>query len=126
MNKEGAPVVYTEEYVKEQLKILLEEATWESYLTMSKMFENKEYSQQRFSEWAEKYSNNYEISESIKKIKEIFQNKINEGALRGKLNATMAIFNLKNNYGWKDKTEQDLNVKSVSLTELFNESNESK
>lgn len=27
--------------------------------------------------------------------------------------ATGPIFNLKNNYGWKDKTEQDLNVKEL-------------
>lgn len=28
-------------------------------------------------------------------------------------NAAGIIFNLKNNYGWKDKTEQDLNVKEL-------------
>ena len=35
-----------------------------------------------------------------------------EGLLIGS-NATGPIFNLKNNYGWRDKTEQDLHVKEL-------------
>ena len=42
---------------------------------------------------------------SIKKAKDRCEAKIEEGLLSGKYNATGAIFNLKNNYGWKDKQE---------------------
>jgi hypothetical protein len=33
--------------------------------------------------------------------------------LAGQGNATCWIFNMKNRFGWKDKTEQDLNVKGL-------------
>lgn len=45
---------------------------------------------------------------SIKKAKDRCEAKIEEGLLSGKYNATGAIFNLKNNYGWKDKQEQEI------------------
>lgn len=57
-----------------------------------------------------------EFSHSIKKAKSFVEQSIERGLLSGKYNATGAIFNLKNNYGWKDKTEventgeQSLNV----------------
>ena len=43
--------------------------------------------------------------DSIKKAKDRCEAKIEEGLLSGKYNATGAIFNLKNNYGWRDKQE---------------------
>lgn len=45
---------------------------------------------------------------SIKKAKDRCEAKIEEGLLSGKYNATGAIFNLKNNYGWRDKQEQEI------------------
>ena len=42
---------------------------------------------------------------SIKRAKMICEQNIEKGLLSGKYNATGAIFNLKNNYGWKDKQE---------------------
>ena len=45
---------------------------------------------------------------SIKNAKDRCEAKIEEGLLSGKYNATGAIFNLKNNYGWKDKQEQEI------------------
>ena len=38
----------------------------------------------------------------------------------GKANATFSIFNLKNNYGWKDKTEQEIDHKGLKI--LFDKS----
>lgn len=46
-----------------------------------------------------------EYRNSIKKAKDRCEAKIEEGLLSGTYNATGAIFNLKNNYGWKDKQE---------------------
>ena len=43
--------------------------------------------------------------DTIKNAKHRIESRIEEGLLSGKFNATGAIFNLKNNYGWKDKQE---------------------
>lgn len=107
------PVLYTEEFVSnELLEILKEVLENKDLIVLGEVFEKKPYSSQRFSEWSEKFKENDEISESIKKIKDVFENRVNVGGLKGKLNPAMSIFNLKNNYGWKDKTEQDVDVTS--------------
>lgn len=55
---------------------------------------------------------NYEERDSfsslIKKAKAKIQAQLEENALIGKGNPTFTIFNLKNNYGWKDKTEMEI------------------
>ena len=45
---------------------------------------------------------------SIKRALNFCEEAIERRAMLGGLNATMAIFSLKNNYGWVDKTEQDI------------------
>lgn len=50
------------------------------------------------------------ICDTIKKAKLMCENFAEEGGLRGSLNVAMVIFNLKNNYGWKDKTELGIGV----------------
>lgn len=56
--------------------------------------------------------NNYEaipeFLDTIKKAKNKIENYVEEMSLNGLLNPTVSIFNLKNNFGWKDKTEVDL------------------
>lgn len=104
------PTIYTEEFVKNEVSNLWDEAQNEDIIVLGQLFEKKAYSRQRFSEWEKTFKNIKEISDTIKKIRELFENKVNVGALKGKLNATMAIFNLKNNYGWKDKSEQEMTV----------------
>jgi hypothetical protein len=108
------PEKYTEEFVSTELAAMLSELKEnETVVILGELFNNRDYSPQRFSEWEEKFKDNPEISESIKRIKSLLETRLNSGGLRGKLNPTMTIFNLKNNYGWKDKTEQDLNVKEL-------------
>ena len=43
----------------------------------------------------------------VKEAKDRVQAQLEENALMGKGNATFTIFNLKNNYGWKDNLEID-------------------
>lgn len=43
----------------------------------------------------------------VKEAKDKVQAQLEENALMGKGNATFTIFNLKNNYGWKDNLEID-------------------
>ena len=44
----------------------------------------------------------------IKNAKQRVETQLEENALMGKANATFTIFNLKNNYDWKDKQEQEI------------------
>lgn len=54
------------------------------------------------------YSNNDLFFPLIKKAKQKVERQLEENALMGKANATFTIFNLKNNYGWVDKQEQEI------------------
>ncbi len=51
------------------------------------------------------YSKDEEFFPTIKKAKEKVEQQLEENALMGKANSTFTIFNLKNNYGWKDQVE---------------------
>jgi hypothetical protein len=55
--------------------------------------------------------------DTIKRAKAKCEFDIERGLLSGKYNATGAIFNLKNNYNWKDKQEIEADVSSsVDIT----------
>ena len=51
------------------------------------------------------YGDDKEYSTLVKKAKERVERQLEENALMGKGNAIFTIFNLKNNYGWKDQQE---------------------
>lgn len=51
------------------------------------------------------YSNDEKFFLTIKKAREKVEQQLEENALMGKGNSTFTIFNLKNNFGWKDKIE---------------------
>jgi len=61
------------------------------------------------------------FSDTIKRAKTRCEAAVEKGILLGKMNATAGIFNLKNNYGWKDKTEQDITTGGEKLVFLPNE-----
>jgi hypothetical protein len=67
---------------------------------------------------------NYEEKEdyfdTIKEAKSRCEAWVEENALLGKANATFSIFNLKNNYGWKDKMEQELSNPDGNLKATIN------
>ena len=58
--------------------------------------------------WIEKVSKDEQFFPTIKKAREKVEQQLEENALMGKANATFTIFNLKNNYGWVDKQEQEI------------------
>lgn len=65
------------------------------------------------------YSNKESFFPLIKKAKQKIEQQLEENALMGKANATFTIFNLKNNYGWQDKTEVQVNKNPIEdLTPL--------
>lgn len=103
------PFIYTEEFVTKELQELKKIVDNNpEMVVMGELFEKRPYSPQRFSEWEKKFEKHDKISESIKKLKSIFENRLNKGGLTNKLNPTMTIFNLKNNYGWRDRNEMDV------------------
>lgn len=116
------PVIYTEEFVKEELaKILAVILGDKTIVYIGEIFESLPYPRQNFSEWQEKFKNNREISDTIGRIKEILESRLVVGGLKNQLNPAMTKFNLINNYDWKDKTEVDNNIKgTLSLTSLLN------
>ncbi len=63
------------------------------------------------------YEEKDEFSDTIKTAKQKCHNFAERKLFEA--NATGSIFNLKNNYGWKDRTEveADLNVKDVDVTD---------
>lgn len=69
-----------------------------------------------------------EFSETIKRIRLVVENNIEEWILLNIYNPTSGIFNLKNNFDWKDKTEVDTNqsinidlsgLSTAELVELY-------
>lgn len=54
------------------------------------------------------YEKQEQFSDTIKRAKQKIENWIEEHSLMGDTNPTVSIFNLKNNFGWKDKQEVDI------------------
>lgn len=69
------------------------------------------------------YEKQEDLQDTIKRAKAKCEAAIERGALSGKMNATFSIFNLKNNYKWKDETQQtiDANVNMKHDEYILNE-----
>lgn len=73
-----------------------------------------------------RYEEKEEFCSTIKRAKNRVENYVEEMSLIGKLNPTVSIFNLKNNFNWKDKQEIETNqnikvdnpYKELSIEEL--------
>ena len=100
------PTIYTEEFVLNELNDMMTEIIEDKDIfLLGELFETRSYHYQRYSEWDKAFKDNKEISDTIKRIKHTLEYRLNKRGLEGKSNAAMTIFNLKNNYDWKDKTE---------------------
>ncbi len=53
------------------------------------------------------YEDREEFFDTIKRAKLRCENYLEEGMITNRLNPTACIFNAKNNYGWRDKSEID-------------------
>lgn len=65
------------------------------------------------------------FSETIKEIRLVVENNIEEWILTNTYNSTSWIFNLKNNFDWKDKSEVDNTNTNFDATEMLNENQKS-
>ena len=61
------------------------------------------------------------FSSTIKNAKMKIENNLEENIMAGKSNPIFGIFSLKNNFGWKDKSEVDINQKSLIITSSSDE-----
>ena len=72
------------------------------------------------------YSNQYQFFDTIKKARDRVQMQLEENALSNKANPTFTIFNLKNNFDWKDKIEhsssevENINKNISNIADLLN------
>ena len=72
------------------------------------------------------YSKNEEYFHTIKKARDRVQMQLEENALSNKANPTFTIFNLKNNFDWKDKIEhsssevENINKNISNIANLLN------
>lgn len=62
------------------------------------------------------------FSNTIKRAKHIVETQFEERAINGQYNPTMAIFLMKNNFKYVDKTEQEVVVAEKSKAEKLSES----
>lgn len=75
------------------------------------------------------YSYKDEYFDTIKKARDKVQMQLEENALSNKANPTFTIFNLKNNFDWKDKVEvKNTNLPKVEelLSKIESEANDNK
>lgn len=109
-----APKKHTEAFVKKELAGLLKEIKVNrEIIYLGEVFEERDYPRQCYSEWATDFKDVPFISDTIRRIDDILESRVNIGGLKQKLSGPMVIFNLKNNYKWKDKTETDLSIKEI-------------
>jgi DNA-binding XRE family transcriptional regulator len=75
------------------------------------------------------YSKDENYFDTIKNAKQLVEMQLEENALSNKTNSTFTIFNLKNNFNWKDKTEVETNKEQLNkveelLTKIKEEAND--
>ena len=117
--------IYTEEFMLNETKKLLEELKQhKEYIYIWELFEDKNYTRQRYNEGIRKFPDNEEIQKNSSTIKEILESRAVKGLLWNKLNATWTIFHLKNNYKWVDKQEIDQNTNMNVTMDLETASDE--
>lgn len=114
---QGRPVKWTEE---ESLKLANEILTWMNEADFNIYFERFLYEKkslypQLISELSEKWPS---FSEAIKSVKKLQEVKIADLGLKGQLSQPMAIFWLKHNAGWSDKSQVDVTTQGDKINTI--------
>jgi len=65
------------------------------------------------------YSNKDEFFDTIKEARQKVEAQLEENALANKTNSIFTIFNLKNNFGWRDTVEVKADEETSKLDELI-------
>lgn len=101
------PTKYTPEFVLQEVQEMLSEVRSDpNIFYLGQLFDSRDYSMQRYSEWRKKYTQDDEISEAIEKIGDMLETRVVVGAMKKELHPTITVFHLKNNFKWSDKVEE--------------------
>lgn len=103
---------WTRAIVLKEVEAILVEAKKPSCLWIGSAMAKRELYRDIWAYWKEKFKDDKVVFRTIKRVDQIFENRLFEKAAKGDVNTTIAIFGLKNNHNWRDKTEQDINVVS--------------
>lgn len=68
--------------------------------------------------WTEKFADDDQVFRTIKKVEQIFEDRLFTKAVKGDVNSAVAIFGLKNNHYWTDKREIDHTTQGDKITDL--------
>ena len=115
------PSKYTPEFIEKE-RVALDKWAGEKKTTLNVNFwlgdfaVERGYHRQRLSEFAEESK---VFSDTLKKAKQIQENKLVKVALLNKFNPAMAIFALKNVAGWRDRKEMEVEA-SEDLKKIMN------
>jgi len=103
ITKPKIPTKFTRKFITQEVAFFLDKLLKDKEIIyIGELFEDRDYSRQRFSEWVEKYKKDSSISDATKRIKDILETRAAVNGMKGKLNPSMTIFHLKNNYKWTD------------------------
>jgi hypothetical protein len=113
-NPGGRPVIWTEEKVLQLGEELIEwlKASEDNVWFERFLYEVKDLYPQFISEMKDKYP---KFAELIKRAKKIQESKIVDGTFKHNINATMAIFVLKNHYQYTDKQQTEITISEQPL-----------
>ena len=105
------PETLTVEVVRDEMASLLHQLKQnpDIYL-LGDLFISRDYTQSMYHFMRNKFKSDSEIAESTKKIKDILEHRLVKGAVSGVFNPAMTKFNLMHNYGWREKSDQNLTV----------------
>lgn len=89
--------------------------TQNSFYLGSVLAENKLYND-IWQYWKDKFFEDDEVIRAIKRIEDLIESHLLQQAAHNKINATIAIFVLKNNYKWSDKQEIEHTTQGEKIT----------
>ncbi len=120
------PIKYDAKYVLGEVTWMLEELYKdgklgghpEIFYKTQLIVKRGEYSEQRFSEWIEKFAKDEKISEAIQRIDDIFRARAWVGGLQGNLNSTICKFHLINNHGAKEVEKVELSGRVENVQQI--------
>jgi hypothetical protein len=113
-NPGGRPVIWTEEKILQLGEELIEwlKASDDNIWFERFLYEVKDLYPQLIGEMKDKYP---KFAELLKKAKKIQESKIVDGTFKHNINATMAIFVLKNHYQYTDKQQTEISISEQPL-----------
>lgn len=109
MNLGGRPAIYTEDAVRAICDQLSEYTDNTDIPIIAKFAWQHDISRQRLYEFAKQYE---WFADAMKKCTDKKESALEELALAGDINVSMAIFSLKQ-LGWSDKTQTDITVRTI-------------